>query len=167
MNAGAFGCEPLVIDADVCTCEIAVEVNVERRRMARKVIGILAVSGCAAIGAPAWAHHSMAAYEPKEETTYEGVVTEVRWTTPHMFVYLDVTTADGKTENWAFEGGAVTALVNSGVSPRLLKPGAKVKISGRRHLDSTKHMAILRGVEIDGKVYGRNSQTDRPRVAEQ
>ena len=131
--------------------------------MVRRRLGVLVLSGCAAISSPAWAHHSMAAYEPKEETTYEGVVTEVKWTSPHMFVYLDVTTADGKTENWAFEGGAVTASVNSGISPRWLKAGAKVKISGRRHLDPAKHIAILRGVEIDGKVYGRNSTTDTPR----
>ena len=105
----------------------------------------------------------MVAYEQRRATTLEGVVTEVRWTNPHMFVFVDVPTKEGKTENWSFEGGAITSAVSGGLSPKRLKVGTKVKISGRRHLDPTKHMALLNDVEIDGKVYGRNGDESNDR----
>ena len=38
--------------------------------------------------------------------------------------------------------------------------GTKVKITGRRHLDPTKYLALLDGIEIDGKYYLRNGQVN-------
>ena len=126
------------------------------RTWLRQICGILTVSAFLGIGAPVWAHHSMAAYDHKNTITLQGVITSVKWTNPHMLVYIDVKAPDGQTNNWIFEGGAVTAAINAGMSPKVLKPGALVKITGRGHLDETKHMALLNEVEIDGKVYGRN-----------
>ena len=127
--------------------------------MGRNLVGILVMSWFVAIGVPVWAHHSMAAYDPKP-TTVQGVVTAVKWTNPHMVVELAVPTADGKSETWFVEGGYVNAAINAGITPVLLKVGTEVKVFGRRHRDPTKHMAILNGIEVNGKYYGRGGGGD-------
>src|SRR5262245_10258737 len=122
--------------------------------MGRKAVGTLLIGGFMAIGVPALAHHSMAAYDQKA-MTLQGVVAGVRWVNPHWILELAVPTADGKTETWLIEGGYVNAALNAGITPLLLKPGTTVKVFGRGHRDPTKHMAILNGVEVDGKYYVR------------
>ena len=122
--------------------------------MGPKALAIVVISGFAAVGVPAWAHHSMAGYDPKP-TTIQGVVTAVKWTNPHMAIELSVPTGDGKTETWFIEGGYVSAQINAGLTRLILKPGITVKVFGRRHRDPSKRMAVLNGIEVDGKYYQR------------
>ena len=42
-----------------------------------------------------------------------GKVVEMRWSNPHAWIYLDVTT-NGKTERWAFETGGANGLFRRG-----------------------------------------------------
>jgi hypothetical protein len=122
--------------------------------MGRKALAILVISGFAAVGVPASAHHSIAGYEQKP-STIQGVVTAVRWTNPHMAIELAVPTGDGKTETWFIEGGYVSAQINAGLTRLILKPGVTVKVFGRRHRDPSMRMAVLNGVEVNGKYYQR------------
>lgn len=122
--------------------------------MGCKAVRILVIGGLAAIGVPAWAHHSLVGYDPKP-ITVQGVVTDVKWTNPHMAIELAVPTADGKTETWFIEGGYVSAQINAGLTRTILKPGITVKVFGRRHRDPSKRMAVLNGIEVAGKYYQR------------
>src|ERR1051326_5711931 len=122
--------------------------------MGRKAVGILLIGAFMTTAAPALAHHSMAAYEPKP-MTLQGVVSGVRWVNPHWILELAVPAEDGKMETWLIEGGYVNAALNAGITPQLLKIGTTVKVFGRGHRDHTKHMAILNGIEVDGKYYVR------------
>lgn len=137
------------------------------RQIVRRTLEALAVVACVAIETPSWAHHSMVAYQSGAAGfSIEGVITEVRWTNPHMFVIVAVTAADGTTQIWSCEGAGVTAAINAGISPRNLKAGARVKVIGGRHLDETKHLMLFQSVEIDGKLYNRNGQINRPSVGQ-
>ena len=130
--------------------------------MARQAVSILAASlGFATIlVAPAWAHHSHAAYEPVKMISVEGVVSEVRWTNPHMWIVVDVPGENGQIEKWGIEGSGTASTVSSGVSPQVLKVGAHVKILAHRSRDPQKHTALFMGMEVDGKVYARGGGTD-------
>ena len=53
------------------------------------------------LGAPlAWAHHSFGAeYDGTKPVTLTGVITEVQWTNPHFYFFVDVKNKNGKVEN--------------------------------------------------------------------
>jgi hypothetical protein len=81
---------------------------------------------------PVYAHHSFPAqYDVDKPITLTGTVTEVQWTNPHIFIYLDVT--DEETEevvNWALEMGGPNALLRLGWKRDSLKPGDLVTVEG-------------------------------------
>ena len=112
----------------------------------------------AATVAPAWAHHSHSAYEVGKLVTMEGVVSQVQWKNPHMVVALDVPTAGGKVDTWVFEVAGTASTVSSGITPRILKVGNKVKIFASPSRDKTKHLALFLGMEYGGKVYARGGR---------
>ena len=119
----------------------------------RKAILVL-VAGCvAAIAAPASAHHSKRFVDTTKLISLEGVVTKVEWRNPHMWVYIDVPDEKGKMVNWGIEGPSSTTLVDSGISPQLLKVGRRVTIRANPPRDPLDHRGSWEGLVVDGKNY--------------
>lgn len=84
------------------------------------------------------AHHSFdAEFDRAKPVTITGKVTKVEWMNPHIWMYVDVTTADGKVEKWEFEGGAPNMLKRSGWNRESLKEGDIVTIDGSRAKDGS------------------------------
>ena len=126
--------------------------------MAWKAIGILALPlGLMSITAPSAAHHSRAMFDTNVFVSVEGVVTNVEWKNPHMWVTLDVPTADGQTESWGFEGAGPASMVAAGISPQVLKIGNRVKIIAHPPRDQSQRIAEFMGMEIDGRYYSRGT----------
>ena len=57
----------------------------------------LAAAAAALLSIPAWAHHSHANYNTNEFTTVSGTITEVVWTNPHVWIYMEVANGAGPT----------------------------------------------------------------------
>ena len=122
--------------------------------MGRQAIGVLlVVAGFAATTAPAAAHHSRAVFDLERLVELEGVITEIKWGNPHMWVYLDVTDATGKTQRWGIEGPGAAAAVASGISPARLKVGARALFKTHLAKDPSNHIADMEVVVIDGQPY--------------
>lgn len=98
----------------------------------RTKLGVL-VAGLSMFAAavPALAHHSFAAeYDSKKPVTLTGTVTKIEWLNPHIWVYLDVKDASGKTVKWQCEGGAPNSLTRNGWTKNAVKAGDEVTIQG-------------------------------------
>ena len=62
-------------------------------------------------GAAVWAHHSFSAeVDINKPIKLSGTITEVRWSNPHSWIYIDVKDESGKVVNWAFEMQPANAL---------------------------------------------------------
>jgi len=88
----------------------------------------LAAAAAALLSIPVWAHHSHANYNTAEFRSLSGTITEVIWTNPHVWLYMDVADAQGRQQMWALEGGSVTALMRGGWQRDSMKPGDKVSV---------------------------------------
>jgi hypothetical protein len=97
--------------------------------------GILtSVCLCAAgalMAATAAAHHSFSAeFDIGRPVEITGTVTEIEWTNPHAWIHLETVDADGVREQWAVELLGINTLVRSGMSPRTVKAGDVLTVTG-------------------------------------
>lgn len=87
---------------------------------------------------PVGAHHSFAAeYDSKQLITLHGVITQVDWTNPHIYIHLDVKDAGGHVTNWALEGYPPNTLKRTGFTKALLGVGEEITITAYKSKDGT------------------------------
>jgi hypothetical protein len=76
-------------------------------------------------------HHSFSAeFDVGKPVTLVGTVKEFEWTNPHAWLHMEVTDAQGDTQQWAVEFLGVNALVRTGLSPKNVKTGDKLTVTG-------------------------------------
>jgi len=77
-------------------------------------------------------HHKIEAafWDASRAVTLQGVISGVEWQNPHVYVYVEVRDAAGKTQRWTLEGEAPAALMRAGWTKDTLKSGDKVTVHG-------------------------------------
>jgi DNA/RNA endonuclease YhcR with UshA esterase domain len=116
----------------------------------------IALGALVAGAAPVCAHHSFAAaYDMSESITITGTIVNVRLTNPHSFFFLDVENDAGELERWSFEAGTPSGMIRNGYSPKVIREGDVVTITGFHARDPGVNAGMLRElVTADGTVYG-------------
>ena len=101
------------------------------------ISGIGLCLGGAAV--PVSAHHAFAAeFDAKKPVEFEGTVTRMEWTNPHVWIHMNVKKPDGTVEEWAFEAGTPNVLFRRGFTKESLKAGTVIKVDGYRAKDGTR-----------------------------
>ena len=110
----------------------------------------LAAVAVAQLSFPAWAHHSHANYDTDAFTTVSGTITEVVWTNPHVWIYMEVVNGQGRPQMWAMEGGSVTSLMRGGWQRNSIKPGDKISVRCNRLRDGSEGCLLGFVTNING-----------------
>lgn len=86
----------------------------------------------------AYGHHSFRAqYDATKPIEVTGYVTRIDWMNPHVYFYIDVVNAEGKTESWAFEMGPPHMLEQRGWKRNSMTIGDELEVVGTRARDGS------------------------------
>jgi hypothetical protein len=94
----------------------------------------VALLAALAFAVPAAAHHSWSAsYDLAQSTRISGVVSQVRYQSPHSALLVDVETAEGRTERWTVEWASPSRLRERGITEHTIRGGDYLMIDGNPH----------------------------------
>lgn len=115
-------------------------------------VAVAAALVCGMTGV-ASAHHAAApVFDRTSERTVTGVVKQVDWTNPHIWVWLDVPNATGQVETWGFEGMSPNFLARRGWTRTSLQAGAKITVTFRPLRDGRPGGMFMTGKLEDGRI---------------
>jgi hypothetical protein len=114
----------------------------------------LLLSGLA-VSRPLFAHHSSSSYDMEHPVNMKGVVSNMEWTNPHVFIYLDAKDDNGSVEQWRVEGNSPNMLVRAGWKKEMIKTGDQLLVNGAPAKNGTKVMRLIsltlaNGQKFDG-----------------
>ena len=95
------------------------------------------------------AHHGRAGYGT-ETKTVRGVVTEVRWVNPHVFLMFDVKDQSAKAVSWTGEFSSVATMLSEGMTKGSCKPGDEVIVTGTVAASGEPHSLVIKIQKADG-----------------
>jgi uncharacterized protein DUF6152 len=122
----------------------------------RLVITLILLLSGLVVSQPLFAHHSSASYDMEHPVTMKGVVSNMEWTNPHVFIYLDVKDDNGSVEQWRVEGNSPNMLVRSGWKKEMIKAGDQIVVNGAPAKSGSKVMRLIsltlaNGQKFDGQ----------------
>jgi hypothetical protein len=103
--------------------------------------------------AAAIAHHSFAMFDATKSTSRKGVVKELEWTNPHVWLHLTVQ-EKGKDVVYSYEGAAIAVLKRVGWMKDSIKAGDVVTVVGHPYKDGRPGGSIEHLVLADGSKLG-------------
>ena len=122
--------------------------------MTRLFKAVLATTGFAAVcsAGTAVAHHAFAAeFDRDTPVQMTGSVTEMKWSNPHAWIYIDVEDENGNVVNWAFETRAANNIIRLGWRPKDLPVGTILKVNGFQARNGSSTASLAAATFPDGR----------------
>ena len=118
----------------------------------RAVLGLLLVLGM--WGGAACAHHSFAMFDQAQTKTLVGVVKQVQWNNPHIWVQVMVPDPkSGVAAEWSIEGGSPNGLSRQGWRRSSIKEGDAIEITIHPLKDGTNGGSMMKAL-VNGQAVG-------------
>jgi hypothetical protein len=120
-----------------------------------------------AAGAPAAvAHHSYAMFDKSRTVAISGTVKEWDWTSPHIYMYIDVVDPQKGAITYALEGGSPIILERLGWTKHVLTVGDKITARFNPLKDGRPGGYFVSVTKADGTlINGDPAAADQPRPA--
>jgi hypothetical protein len=74
-------------------------------------------------------HHSFAMFDQEHPIEVVGTVTEFRYSSPHVYILLDVKSQDDAGTVWLLEGSSPSLLLRDGWNGSSIKPGDELRMT--------------------------------------
>jgi hypothetical protein len=85
------------------------------------------------------AHHSLTVeFDISRTVTLTGTITEMKWTNPHGWLYIDVKDEQGEVRNWAVEFASPNSLYRRGWRQTDLPPRGTITVTGYPSRDNSR-----------------------------
>ena len=98
------------------------------------------------------AHHAFAAeFDRDTPVQLTGIVTEMKWSNPHAWIYIDVEDENGTVVNWAFETRAANSIIRLGWRPKDLPVGTILKLDGFQARNGSSTASLAAATFSDGR----------------
>ena len=123
-------------------------------RSIRLCIGTGLVAVFVLMCAPARAHHSAAMFDDTRVVELKGVVKELQWTNPHVWLQVSVDEKGAKKE-WSIEAGSPNTLSRTGWRSSSFKPGDPVTVRVNPMKDGSAAGNFVGARFDDGRTLGR------------
>jgi hypothetical protein len=100
------------------------------------------------------AHHSLVGeFDTSKDIEVRGAITKLEWTNPHIWIYLDVTAANGSVEKWQCEMGSPNQLIRQGWKKEDLPIGTVIRAAANparegEHICSTRKITLDDGTPV-------------------
>jgi Family of unknown function (DUF6152) len=105
------------------------------------------------LGGVVSAHHSRAGYDTDDKiTTLKGIVTEVKWRNPHVFIIWGVKDDKGNVVQWTGEFSSPSTMISEGLSKDTFKAGDEVAVTVIPAKGGTPQGLVIKMVRPDGRV---------------
>jgi hypothetical protein len=107
------------------------------------------------------AHHSFAMFDQTKQVTVIGKVTDVQWTNPHVWIFLEGAPAGGKKEIWGVEFTSKVHLTRRNFTSDMVKVGDDVEFTVNPYRDGKPGGRFVAVKMANGKYYcdvGRAAQ---------
>jgi Family of unknown function (DUF6152) len=119
-------------------------------------VAFLLVVSAIVVSPPLFAHHSSSSYDMEHPVNMKGVVSNVEWTNPHVFIFLDVKDDNGSVEEWRVEGNSPNMLFRVGWKKEMIKAGDQLVVNGALAKNGAKIMRLIsitlaKGQKYDGQ----------------
>jgi hypothetical protein len=119
----------------------------------KRTLGIATISALL-LSAAVSAHHSLVGeFDTTVDLEVRGAITKVEWTNPHIWIYLDVTAANGQVEKWECEMGSPNQLIRQGWKKEDLPIGTVIRAQANparegEHICSTRRITLDDGTPV-------------------
>ena len=101
--------------------------------------------------APVFGHHSLVGeFDTSVNFEVRGAITEVEWTNPHIWLYLDVTDDAGNVVKWQCEMGSPNQLIRQGWAKEDLPIGTVIRANANPARDGSNTCSTRRITLDDG-----------------